>query len=76
MAIVLPITIIFLIVTVLVIVVAIVVFVVLKKYGTGTYSPQQAEIDHGLKLREIKGKESKEELVAKQWPQDKSIHYM
>ena len=53
---------------------AIVVFVVLKKYGTGTYSPQQAEIDHGLKLREIKGKESKEELVAKQRPQDKSIH--
>ena len=55
------------------IIVAIVVFVVLKKYGTGSYSPQQAEIDHGLKLREIKGKESKEELVAKQRPQDKSI---
>ena len=54
---------------------AIVVFVVLKKYGTGTYSPQQAEIDHGLKLGKIKGKESEEELVAKQRPQDKSILY-
>ena len=45
--------------------VAIVVFVGLKKYGTGTYSPQQAEIDHGLKLQETEGKDSKEELVAK-----------
>jgi hypothetical protein len=50
-----------------VIIVAIVAFAVLRKYGTGTYSPQRAEIDDGFKLQK-KDKVSKEELVAKQLP--------
>ena len=54
----------------LVVIVVIIVLLVLKKYDTGTYSPQRAETDHRLKLQE-KGNESKEEPVAKQPPREK-----
>ena len=54
----------------LIVTVVIIALLVLKKYGTGTYSPQRAEIDRGLKLQE-KCSESKGEPVAKQLPQAK-----
>ena len=44
----------------LIVVVVAIVLLVLKKHDTRTYSPQKAEIDHGLKL---KGNNPKEELI-------------
>ena len=59
LAIVLPIVI---IVVILAVIVIVTVVVILKKHGTGKYSPQQVEKEHGVKLQE-KDNEPKKESV-------------
>lgn len=66
LAIVLPIVIIGLVLIALIVIVIIIVALVLRRRGTGTYSPQQAETEHGVQLKDNK---PNEESAAKQRPQ-------